>query len=657
MAKIITENFKIENTNELFDSLDDQNYYVVASRAITRTEAQVTPSIQNTQVSKRDFLRKVIFGRKLSTDNARYMFVENPWVKGTIYDQFDDTQDIETLNMIVTIQEEGKDSYLVYKCLDNNNGTQSQEIPGVVDPTNYQRTKTQDGYTWQFMFRVLPVEVADFKTADNLPLPVIEGGYGDKDVKREAKENVSNIIIEDTIASQFNQYLFGESTNISNTSDVIVVDPDTSSLGEFRNITVRVTAKTGRLLYSAPDAYKNMYLKHGTTGKLYDVVASTSSPQINQITLRIKSTDLFLAQQVCQLLIKVNVSSSSLVGERAKAYLELDEFGTAKRVSFETRGDGYKSASAQVVYPPLLKNSASVLNNPTLLRAIVSPKGGHGSDPISEMAMSKLAITSTIVGTSLFTPDVNFYSTLGLVKNPTFVDANGASVTPDEFDNRTILTVSGDHIDNSGDEITADSPSQTIHKLLQGGGGVDSYVEQFIKTISVQEMVDGVSYTIVDMGTENSPAQMEQNDFTAIGASGDNIGVGTVFTSTNTASISSIKDGKVSFVTDRVDVTSSTYDYSLDIVTAKIHEITSDDNNTYIHLVDYDGDFEHKFQKGIFYIKQTESATVSINNKTTNTISYGQYDAYSGDLLHFIDFTPINRSPTRNENIKFTFDF
>ena len=83
----------------------------------------------------------------------------------------------------------------------------------------------------------------------------------------------------------------------------------------------------------------------------------------------------------------------------------------------------------------------------------------------------------------------------------------------------------------------------------------------------------------------------------AIGASGDNIGVGTVFTSTNTASISSIKDGKVSFVTDRVDVTSSTYDYSLDIVTAKIHEITSDDNNTYIHLVDYDGDFEHKFQK------------------------------------------------------------
>jgi len=656
MAKIITENFKIETTNELFDSLSNQNYYVVGSTARTQSEFQTQPSIQNTQTSKRDFLRKLIFGKKITAENSRYMFLENPWVKGTVYDAYDDTKDVETLNMIVSVREEGEGDYLIFKCLDNNNGAQSQEITGTVDPSNYQMTITQDGYRWQFMFRVLASEARNFVSADSLPLPVIEGTsfYGDGQVRASAKENVSRIVIETTVSSQFNQYLFGEATSINNTSDVIVLDPDTAATGDFRNVVVSTTPKTGRTLYASQDAYKNMYLRNGTTGKLYTVVSSTSSPLTNQITLRVKTKDIFTSQQVCQLLIKVSVSASSLNGERAKAYLELDQFGTAKGVSFETRGDGYKFATAQVVYPPLLKTSASVINTPTVLRAIVSPKGGHGFDPISEMAMSKLAMTSSITGASANIPKVNQYSVVGLLKNPTFTDASGNSTTPNEFDNRTVLTITGNnHIDASLD-VTDSNSGQVVHKGLLGGGLVNQYVEQFIKTISVQEMVDGVSYTIVDLGS--GAGLMSQNDFTAIGATGD-ISVGDIFTSTNTASIGSDKNGKVAFVVDRVDINDANYDYSLDIVKGKIHQIESDGTDTQIYLVDYYGDFEHKFQKGIFYIKETPTASVSINNKIANSITYGQYNSYSGDLLHFIDFSPITRDPLKNENIKFTFDF
>jgi hypothetical protein len=657
MAKIITENFKIENTNELFRSLDTQDYFLAASRSMTKNEFQSAVGIRNTQVSKRDFLRKIIFGKKITTDNARFMFAENAWTKGTVYDQYDDSKDIETLNMIVTVRENNSGAYFVYKCLDNNNGATSEEITGTVDPENYQMAVTQDGYRWQYMFKVLPSEVVDFGVNNDLPLPVISGvinGYGDADVRRSTEESISNIIIENTTSSQFNQYLFGEANSVNDTSDVIVIDGDSTSTGAFRNIVVTASTKSGRALYSSRDAYKNMYIRNSENGKLYDVVSSTSNPATNQITLRLKTSDIFTEQQVCQLLIKVNVSTSSLNGVRAKAYLILDPFGTAKDVGFETRGTEYKIATAEVVCPPLLKTSASVINNPTVLRAIVSPTGGHGSDPISEMAMSKLSMTSTIIGGSGNVPDVGEYSTIGLLKNPTFSDDSGNSLELTDFDNRTVLTISGTgHIDASLD-VTVESTGQVIHKGLVGGGLVNQYVEQYIKTISIQEISEGVSYTIVSKGTDLG--LMKQNDFTAIGAVGDDIGVGDIFTATNVASVNSEKNALVSFVVDRVDTTNANYDYSLDIVRAKIHDIT-EDTDTRLHLVDYEGDFQHKFQRGIVYIKETPTASVSINNKIVSGIEYGEYDTYSGDLLHFIDFSPITRDPAKNENIKFTFDF
>ena len=79
--------------------------------------------------------------------------------------------------------------------------------------------------------------------------------------------------------------------------------------------------------------------------------------------------------------------------------------------------------------------------------------------------------------------------------------------------------------------------------------------------------------------------------------------------------------------------------------------------STEISFVDYYGDFASKFQKGIFYIKEKESDLLSINNKIAEIISYGEYQPYTGDLLHFIDFSPITRETEKTEKIKFTFDF
>jgi len=144
MAKIITENFKVETTKETFSTFASVNptiaanflagleTYVTDTSGVTLdapqreaiqdiVEAQLETnmpesayyimgssvdkpnSIANTQFEKREFQRRVIFGNKVAEDSIRYMFYKNDWTLNTVYDDFDDTQDMATLNGVITV--------------------------------------------------------------------------------------------------------------------------------------------------------------------------------------------------------------------------------------------------------------------------------------------------------------------------------------------------------------------------------------------------------------------------------------------------------------------------------------------------------------------------------------------------------------------------
>ena len=115
MAKIITENFKVETTKETFSTFDSPNSsiaadflsgleaYVDQTSGVTLSSSQrsdiqdivetqlntYTPEnsyyimgssvdkpnvITNTQFEKREFQRRVIFGNKITNSSIRYMF-------------------------------------------------------------------------------------------------------------------------------------------------------------------------------------------------------------------------------------------------------------------------------------------------------------------------------------------------------------------------------------------------------------------------------------------------------------------------------------------------------------------------------------------------------------------------------------------------------
>jgi len=769
MAKVITENFRIENTNELFTSfknlnaslgenfttllgsyntsaslglgaddttairgfVDDQlnalrpeaNYYIMAS------SIDKTAGIVNTQKEKRDFQRRAVFGNKVDVADVRYMFYENSWTTGTIYDDYDDEQDIAVANSIVTVKDD-QGNYYIYKCLDNNNGIASTVQPTFsnIDLTTYISITSSDGYVWKYLFTVSDSDALVYKTVDSLPLPY--PAYGNTDVISSAKEEISQIIVEQTPSAQFNQFLFGQATGVENGSDVTLVSEVARTDGRFRDVVISITPKTGRILAQAGNAYKGMYLR-SSNGKLYDVVTS-STPSADTISVALETTDTIegagATGKQCQLVIKIKVSNSDLSGTPCLAYGIIDALGTLSKVAFAERGSNYKFASAEVIYPEII-----TVPGLTTLRAVVSPTGGHGFNPISEMAMSRLAILTDFNGESTTVPDSNYYTKVGLIKNPTFINSS----TPTSFDNRASLTFVG------------------LSKATSYP--VNHFVTQHIQPVDIRDLQDSEEYIITDLGVNSADGvlpttlAMTLADWTSLGwtagYSGDSVpSLGSKFTSSGTSAWKAsnvTKRGKVSKaistltgasgeetvvarihesllggetlnsvaisgtsgqftcaaatlkVGDRVLVdgtftgtgsitghTSGTR-YLVSAVTGTSPSVTgftvtvtgggaivtgegntvgatfTSESDTVVSLVDYKGSFKSKLQIGPIQIRSTLTAanvsTDSIN--TTDTITYGSYNEFSGELLHFMDFDPIERTATRKEKIKFIFDF
>ena len=660
MAKIITENFKVETSNELFNSfkninstlsanflsslqayninnslglstdnnnaiqdfVDEQlqilrpeSYYYIMASSVDKNN-----NILNTQKEKRDFQRRVIFGNKVTDADVRYMFYKNNWVSGTTYDYFDDKEDVTLMNTTVTVPDD-EGNYLVFKCLENSSGGASTVTPSLsgIDPASYEFIATADNYVWKYMFAVSASEAAIYQTTDSLPLPY--PAYGDAQVISAASESVSQIIIEETPANQFSEYLFGEATDSTNSSDVIVFSVVQNA--NIKNLVVSITPKVGFSLYTNTNAYANMYLKT-PNGEVYDILASSFAgpDKPDKLNITIDTTDSITPTTVCQIVPKINVSQSTLKGTPCRAYGIINQYGTLIKVGFRTKGTEYKFATAEMAYPRSLTTPGT-----TTLRCVVSPRGGHGSNPIAELAMSRLAIITNFSGEAATIPDSNTYTKVGLVKNPMFNDG----VYVDSFDNRTSITL-------AGNRTSVALPNY--------------YIQQYIKTVAVNVLAIGTTYVITSLG---NTTQTQWN--VAAGTSGVVYAVGSTITA------SAVTSGTGTVSTFRLSPVDGTIlDSGDEIVSAKIHEsiYNSSANTTTVYLVDYYGNFENTFHKGTIYVKsslaQTTATTLSINNASTDVV-YGKYTPYTGELLHYVDFDPITRQLERKEKIKFIFDF
>lgn len=389
----------------------------------------------NTEHDKNTFLEKTLFGKKVTTDHIFYLIKNNRWQSNAVYDQYDDTVNLSLKNnffMVVYPDDVGNNTsdYRVYKCLFNNYGSVSTTAPSYDPYVPNQIYNSDDGYKWKLMYSISETEFNKYSVRGYIP--VIESA----NTVLTTSETTSNI---DTILVENNTINFGyEKVNGS----IISTQPDSEFI---------IINSTGLKETSNYYIGQNFYVTNTSNiSQLYEITSYSYNTSTKLGTVTIKNKDNFINDTCTYSIFPRILIEGDGAGAVAIPGFSSTQPNNINRIDIIDHGQGYTTAIASVVNPLYFEDVGNVNNKKAILRPILSPKGGHASNPKKELlsnhALLYVGITSSDNNTI---PTSNTYSAMGLVKNPVFT----SNTSPEVFDNRIKLNLNTNPL-TVGEKVT-----------------------------------------------------------------------------------------------------------------------------------------------------------------------------------------------------------
>lgn len=487
MSKLITTKFRTHAAAQFIESVNEPAntiYYLAAHRSVPFTNDNSPPAPENTvQGTHYELYDELIFGKNITASDMKHMIRKVMWTSGTVYDMYDDTTaDLETKNFFVTAQE-GSD-YHIFKCLNNNGGAPSTSKPLFSETTAAdEQYVTSDGYQWKYMYTASAANYAKFATNNYIPVVpnanvtgnavagsistiiINEPGsqynsYASGTVKESAVGG--NTLIYTLSSDRFAEYdvvvanaaIFteGKVTSVFNgktSTGVIVAIFTANSANTLRIFNVDRAFKVGANVVSATNSsitsaiisstplnsalstntafYNNnsFYIRSGTgAGQLrtiteYIAVGDTKRVILNApLSVLPDTSSIFeIGPRVLITGDGVNAAAIALVNPSSNSISEIEILNS---------GSNYTYADVTIIANTgNISNSSggSVNTTSAKARAIISPKGGHGSDVINELFATRVGIGTSFVNNETLTiPTANDFRKLSIIKDPLFAN-------------------------------------------------------------------------------------------------------------------------------------------------------------------------------------------------------------------------------------------
>lgn len=431
MANIVASKYKTDSVNLFIDSSENSDYYIFISSA-DRTTAE------NTLVSRNDFLQRTIFGKKV--ENIHPMIRNFAWTPNIVFDQYDDNIDMSGKRFYTVVVPENSDTadYRIYKCLSNANGSTTIAPPNYNPNTLNQIYPTGDGYVWKYMYSLSRIEFEKFNALGYIP--VIPDEIETEDF---VDSEVDKIIVENNETNQGYDYIIGKIDSVvegpNNTINKIFLRPSSETPIEsfqnyYSNQYLYVTAQFGSDIFVI-DSY------------LYDV-----NQGLGVITLKDNPTKTAPVSRNSDFRIFPQIEIKG-DGSGAVAIPQMNG-DRITGIQMIQKGSGYNTVEANVVQPfGFNPNSETTSDTTAILRPVMSPKGGHGSNIAEELLSRHCLVYAGITREDNENlPTSNLFSKVGLVKDPEFFyeETSNTSIleTVELFDNRIKVEVeSSDNIE------------------------------------------------------------------------------------------------------------------------------------------------------------------------------------------------------------------
>lgn len=448
MPNLVSSRFRLLNACTFRDSVkgfNGNNFFVFIGRVNSWPNSDTAPTPTDS-IRQNLFApwRDMIAAKRITQVDITHEIDRYDWTSGQVYDEYDD-RDSGLFNKQFYVVTRQPLTFRVYKCLFNNRGATS-----TVEPTGTSTSviTTSDGYKWKFMYTISAADALKFVTSRYVPCETLTADDGSVqwDVQQAASNNAIDII--DVTANGLNYRL---------TANTFASVSNTTIVGLANNAS----------------AVDNFY-----TGSSLFVSAGLGSGQIANVVSYNGTTKT--ATLSAGLTITPNTSSSYHVGPKiiisgdgsnASAYANVSS-GQVTHINMINVGSRYSYANVLVSGPG--GTGATAVPR-------VSPPGGHGSDPLSELGAFNIGINVRITGTEGNTfPTNNDFRIIGIIKDPLL--ANGSLATGDAYRQTTKLTVTGI---NSGpylqDEMVNGATSGALGRVVTfantNASGTDGIVD------------------------------------------------------------------------------------------------------------------------------------------------------------------------------------
>ena len=373
--------------------------------------------------SQVNFKRNMLFAKRIFPTDVSLAVRRVDWEPNQIYTQYDDDIDLfndtNPANFYVLVEKRR-----VYKCISNNSASSSTVAPTHTDTSIRQLS---DGYRWKFLYTITEDNDENFLLDDFMPVEFINNIPNNAtrllqwDVQQAAVDgSIEHVEVESVGATFVKGILPGDTTNVF-TTDI--------SAGSLTGL-----ISSSGLDFATPSSIVDYSIKvdtgqgEGQQRRILQSVASAKGTDGNPIleitvdrpystSVSANSSSFSLAPSI---LVRGDGSSNNNILNSTNNHAEfiavLDSNRRLSSVTVQDPGKDYSHIKLDVLpSDPLLDNT----NQNAEARAVVSPKGGHGSNPTLELGASKLIVRKSFVSDESKEAVVdNDFRQFGLLRNP-----------------------------------------------------------------------------------------------------------------------------------------------------------------------------------------------------------------------------------------------
>lgn len=438
--KLITSNFNVSAAANFINSFDGNDYFVYAARHIPFPGSDTTIPVPNNSISSvdTDVYDNMIFAKRVTSSDVVHMAKKNLWTSNTYYDMYDNIDgDLEDKNFFITVNDDTE--YNVWKCLFNNSTNtvirRSTVAPSRVgSAADLNPVETGDGYVWKYMYTVTKTQYEKFATSQYVPV------IANTSVVSGAKRGTIEVVKVEDAGAGYDNYI-EEGTFLS--ADITVggiptfygAPSDAVSIDDYyQGCVLKLTSGVGN------GDYRRIVNYEGTSVQKKFILdrAFLNTPSAGD------------TYEVYPYAFIWGDGDESVPAEGI-VYIDPATTNSISRVELLNVGENYRKAESYVseqpiTIPPSIFDetyiqlpeviTSATYFAPASLRPIISPRNGHGSDPVNELFAKRVCLSAKFNNSeSGIIPTENDFRQVGLIKNPLFteVDMNITNVVGPGF--------------------------------------------------------------------------------------------------------------------------------------------------------------------------------------------------------------------------------